>query len=390
MTYNRQNNQQAKAPPDAAERISALLEPVRAEWPTLSTTGKLAFDAERAWFVQSCMKSDYAAKLALQREEDTQAAFRNVAAVGVTLNPAMKRAYVLPRDSKMVYDLSYLGLIHLAIQGGGIVWAHAEVVYEAERRGFRLMGYTEAPRHERDPFATDRGDIIGAYVVVRLPAGDYLTNVMSVEDINAIRDRSSAWKQYVATANTDRPKLCPWNTDYAEMAKKTVVKNAWKYWPGDSEALARAANYLNTEGGQGIDLTPEDESRTRLTIWKDKISACTTGDAINAALRVARQEFADAEDPDGFAVLREHAIAYGGKLAKPAPAKEPAAAPAADPNATRALTAAEKLVAKLAQAPDYADLEALGPEIDALPVEEQWPCNEAYNARLEQIKESKR
>src|SRR5690606_33352025 len=123
-------------------------------------------------------------------------AINNVAAIGISLNPARKQAYLVPRDNKVCLDISYIGLVDLATQSGSIAWAKAELVFEQDE--FELGAPGCAPRHKFNPFAKDRGDCIGAYVVAKTPAGDFLTDAMSIDEINAIRDRSAAWKAYKA------------------------------------------------------------------------------------------------------------------------------------------------------------------------------------------------
>ncbi|MNR21869.1 recombination and repair protein RecT [compost metagenome] len=49
-------------------------------------------------------------------------------------------------------------------------------------------------------------------------------------------------------------KSSPWKTDYGEMAKKTVVKRAYKYWP-KNDRLSEAIHHLNTDGGEGLATT---------------------------------------------------------------------------------------------------------------------------------------
>jgi recombination protein RecT len=75
---------------------------------------------------------------------------------------------------------------------------------------------------------------------------------MSIADVYAIRDRSEAWKAYTQ----NKSKTCPWVTDEAEMVKKTCVKQAAKYWPR-RDRLDNAVHHVNTEGEEGLTITPE-------------------------------------------------------------------------------------------------------------------------------------
>jgi len=176
-------------------------------------------------------------------------AVTNIAAIGISLNPAKKQAYLVPRDGKICLDISYMGLLDIAIQSGSILWGQAEVVREADT--FELNGFDKPPLHKRSPFAKDRGEVVGAYVVVKTATGDYLTTTMTIDEINEIRDRTSAWKAYQKDG-----RKCPWVTDPGEMQKKTVIKRAYKLWP-KTDRLDGAVHYLNTEGGEGLDLSEQ-------------------------------------------------------------------------------------------------------------------------------------
>jgi recombination protein RecT len=170
-------------------------------------------------------------------------AVTNVAAIGVSLNPARKQAYLVPRDKKVCLDISYIGLVDLATQSGSIVWAKSELVFEQDNF---LMGEPGTlPKHQFNPFAKERGQVIGAYVVVKTPSGEFLCDAMSLDEIHAIRDRSSAWKS--------------WVTDPGEMSKKTVIKRASKMWP-KNDRLNMAIQHLNVELDEGIEFANTSRS----------------------------------------------------------------------------------------------------------------------------------
>lgn len=198
------------------------------------------FDREAEFALQTLYNNDYAMKIAMSNRQSVIAAVVNIAAIGISLNPAKKQAYLVPRDGKICLDISYMGLMDLAIDSGSIRWGQAELVYEADT--FELNGVDREPTHKRNPFASDRGAVIGAYVVVKTADGDYLTDTMSREEIDGIMNRSQSVKA---------GKSSPWKTDWGEMAKKTVVKRAYKYWP-KTERLDTAIHHLNTDGGEGL------------------------------------------------------------------------------------------------------------------------------------------
>jgi len=160
----------------------------------------------------------------------------NLASIGISLNPAMKLAYLVPRAGKCVLDISYMGLIKIATDTGSILWAQAEVVYENDT--FVYHGPTEKPVHVSDPFAADRGEKKGVYCVAKTAQGDYLTEVMTMDDIDTVRAASSA-------------RSGPWVEYWGEMAKKSVIKRASKTWPKTTHTrrLDQAIDVLNQHEG---------------------------------------------------------------------------------------------------------------------------------------------
>lgn len=211
------------------------------------------FDREAGFAMQVLGANDYALGVAMKNRQSVVDAITNIAAIGISLNPAKKQAYLVPRDGKICLDLSYMGLIDLAVQDGAIKWAKAELVYSGD--SFTVNGIGVAPTHSYNPFAKDRGEVVGVYCVWKTAEGDMLSEMMSVDEVNDIRDRSSAWKAWIS-----KQKKCPWVTDYGEMARKTVVKRASKYWAG-SNRLDQAIHHLNTEGDEGLAVIQEAASR---------------------------------------------------------------------------------------------------------------------------------
>jgi recombination protein RecT len=133
------------------------------------------------------------------------------------------------------------------VSTGSIRWAQCHLVHEADL--FEIVGVDQPPMHKRNPFAKGRGEVVGAYTVAKFPDGDYITEAMSLDAINDIRDRSEAWKSFVSKKTP-----CPWSTDPGEMQRKTVVKRASKYWADvdKSGRVQQAVHHLNTEGEEGL------------------------------------------------------------------------------------------------------------------------------------------
>lgn len=204
------------------------------------------WEKEKQFAIQALTANDYLAKIAGQKPATLQNAIINIASIGISLNPALKHAYLVPRKGGVCLDLSYMGLLHLAQSSGVILWGQCKLVRANDT--YQNAGLSKEPTHLANTFG-DRGEVVGAYCTVKTVDGDFLTEEMSIAEIFEIRGRSEAFKKGNG----------PWKTDEGEMIRKTVVKRAYKYWP-KCERLGSAIQMLN-DNGEGIvtekDVTPE-------------------------------------------------------------------------------------------------------------------------------------
>ena len=232
---------------NALTLIAGEIESARDDFSRLLSDNSIKFEQEAGFAIQVLRNNDYALSVAMKNRESVIAAVKNLAAIGISLNPAKKQAYLVPRSMGRDKPAAIcLDITYLAMATGSIKWAQAEIVREND--GFARGRFDEPPQHTFNPFSRDRGAIIGVYVVVKTADGDYLTHTMTYEDALAIRNRSEAWKAYVAGKTKSGG---PWQSDETEMIKKTCVKQAYKYWP-KTERLEQAIHHLNTEGGEGM------------------------------------------------------------------------------------------------------------------------------------------
>jgi len=125
---------------------------------------------------------------------------------------------------KICLDISCRGYIQLAVDIGSVKWVKAELVKELDV--FEYHGMGKEPLHRFNPFK-DRGAVLGAYCVAKTHDEEFIIEMMPIDEIYSIRDRSEAWKAYLR----DNAKKNPWVTDESEMIKKTVIKRAYKSWP---------------------------------------------------------------------------------------------------------------------------------------------------------------
>lgn len=150
------------------------------------------------------------------------------AQLGLTIDGVTGDAYLVPYGKEAVLLPGYRGLMKMARNSGKVAKIEARIVHENDEFG---VYYGTDPRidHTPDPWV-DRSDpakIVGAYAiaVVRDEHGATYEQfeTMGRDDIEKVRSRSRA-------SNGG-----PWVTDWAEMAKKTVVRRLCKYLPMDTE-----------------------------------------------------------------------------------------------------------------------------------------------------------
>lgn len=196
------------------------------------TDQSVTWAKESQFAIQLFQKNDYLAKTAISNPISAQNAIINVAAIGITLNPASKLAYLVPRDGMVCLDISYMGLLHLAQATGSIKWGQCKLVYSNDT--YESNGLDTAPTHKYNAFG-DRGEVVGGYCTIKTPDGDYLTEEMSLAEIKA-------------TEATSKAKNGPWKNFWEEMARKTIVKRASKYWPR-ADRLDNAIHVINEDEG---------------------------------------------------------------------------------------------------------------------------------------------
>lgn len=152
-------------------------------------------------------------------------AMMQAAQLGVEPNTPLGQAYLIPYGNVCQFQLGYKGLIDLAYRSGEVSSIQAHEVHENDVFEYE---YGLEPKLKHVPAQKDRGNVIMYYAVLKLKNGGVGFEVMSREDIEKF-----AMKKSKAYRNG------PWQTDFDEMAKKTVLKKVLKYAPLKTE-FARA------------------------------------------------------------------------------------------------------------------------------------------------------
>lgn len=158
-------------------------------------------------------------------------AMMTAAQLGMEPNTPLGQAYLIPYKNhgtlECQFQLGYKGLIDLAYRSGEVNIIQAQVVYENDEFEY---SFGLEPKLTHRHASGERGEPRFVYAMFRTKDGGMGYDVMSVEDIRAHAKLFSK-----AYSNG------PWQTNFEEMAKKTVLKRVLKYAPLKSDFVRAVA-----------------------------------------------------------------------------------------------------------------------------------------------------
>lgn len=222
------------------------------------------YNREVNFAAQLLMNSDYLLDCAKKYPDHFIEAIKNISLTGLTLNPELRLAYLVPYKGKVKFQSSYMGKVDILIRTGIVKWIEANLVYSNDT--FHVAKGTKAEIfHQPDYFAEDRGVIKGGYWVAELPNGKMVFDVMPASRIEEIKQRSEAVKS---------GKGSPWDTDAVEMMRKTILNWGYKSLPktGLSEDLIKVLEIENEfERDEFDEWKKEQEKPKRDTFDEDDI-----------------------------------------------------------------------------------------------------------------------
>lgn len=171
---------------------------------------------------QAMMANPYLVDCAAANPDDLVNALKNVALTGSTLNPVLKQGYLVPFKGKISFMPSYMGLVDVLNRSGLVRKIEAHPVFEGDTFAVGY-GSQEFIRHEPNPWGVrDKDHLQGCYYYLVLADGTAMWDTMSKAEIEDVRKRSPS---------VTKGKASPWDTDYIEMAKKTLIRRAFKAVP---------------------------------------------------------------------------------------------------------------------------------------------------------------
>lgn len=182
-------------------------------------------------------------------------------------------AYVLPYENKKKgiveaqFQLGYQGLVTLFYRAG-----IRSIVAEIVRKNDGFSYENGEVRHVVDPFSDNRGEALGAYVILELPTGGKISKVMSKKEIIEIAQKfSKSYSGFGPWSEGQDPQLWMW--------RKTVLKQAAKLAPKNPELnKAIAEDNKDSVIGDRPQTSANDliEPPADYTAYESALRACKT------------------------------------------------------------------------------------------------------------------
>lgn len=229
-----------------------------------------AFSDEVAKSLPSHLKPDRFVRIALTTMTKTpklaqcdQASFFNALLTlsQLGIEPDGRRAHLIPFENRkrgvtecqLIID--WKGLAELAMRSGLVASLHADVVRDGDIFEYNAGVVCQHTPHflrrdEEKPASA--GEVYAAYAMARFKDGSSKADVLSIDEVNAVRSRSRAGSSG------------PWVSDFNEMAKKTAFRRLSKWLPlspefrdaveadDDGTPIDIAATTVSAEARQGF------------------------------------------------------------------------------------------------------------------------------------------
>lgn len=201
------------------------------------------------------------------------------AQLGLEPDGTLGQAYLVPFKGRVQFIPGYRGFLSLARNSGEVVSIHAHEVCDKDEFDYEL-GLEERLTHK--PALGDRGEVTHFYAYATFKDGGHHFEVMSRQQVEAIRDRSSGWQAFTAK----KVKSSPWETDFVEMGRKTLIRRIAKYLPMNVQKAAALADAyesgrhaeLDDHGDLVIDVEAEEVAEEQGTSSESALDAFA-GDA---------------------------------------------------------------------------------------------------------------
>ena len=218
--------------------------------------------------------------------------------LGLSLNPTFGEAYLVPRWNGTInaeeccFQPGYLGLVKLARKSKELVSIRAAVVYDGDEFEWEYcpdLEFRHRPMLKQKGAVKDGVGVKAVYAMAKLANGERLLEVMTVPDIESVRQRSKSKNNG------------PWVSDWGEMAKKTVLRRLIKMLPksDDDDKLAIALEAHDSDFDYESAPKPDNQSGHGTGMYASDQQAKAYREEIEKFLSRQNDEWRDKwTDPD--------------------------------------------------------------------------------------------
>lgn len=176
-----------------------------------------------------------------------------IARAGLEIGGTLGDAYIVPFRGKAQAVFGYKGFVNLCLRSRLVKSIDAQAVYDNDEFDFNLG--TDPWIRFRPCLKGSRGDVLCFFAVGMLPDGAKVIEIMTVEDVNKIRDASQGYQYAVQNAKPGKAPDSPWVSHYAEMGRKTAIRKVIKRLPKSAslQRLEDLSDALERGEDQGLD-----------------------------------------------------------------------------------------------------------------------------------------
>jgi recombination protein RecT len=164
--------------------------------------------------------------------------------LGLEPDGVLGHGYLVPFAGKVQFIPGYKGYIKLARQSGEVTDFYAMDVCANDEFDI-VHGLHRDLKHKMAAGA--RGAVIGFYAVAKFKNGGFDFKYMTIDEINAIRDKAQGYIAFKA----GKIKETPWATSPGPMGIKTVIRQLAKFLPMSVQLQQAAVLEDNYEAGRG-------------------------------------------------------------------------------------------------------------------------------------------
>ena len=91
------------------ENIIQIINSAKEQFLKVQCDKSIHFESEANFACQALIANEYALKIALNNKDALIRSINNISAIGLSLNPAKKQCYLVPRNNQICLDISYMG-----------------------------------------------------------------------------------------------------------------------------------------------------------------------------------------------------------------------------------------------------------------------------------------